>query len=70
MGGKLSQRVEHFENEVDKHDWRKESIHCRINTTFALSLSLCQVSVNHRKVATMCTKTALKNLVPLPDAKR
>jgi hypothetical protein len=20
MGGKLSQRVEHFENEVDKHD--------------------------------------------------
>ena len=24
MGGKLSQRVEHFENEVDKHDGLKE----------------------------------------------
>lgn len=43
MGGKLSQRVEHFENEVDKHDGRKESIHYRINSTFALPLSLCQV---------------------------
>ena len=43
MGGKLSQRVEHFENEVDKHDGRKESIHYWINTTFALPLRLCQV---------------------------
>jgi hypothetical protein len=27
MGGKLSQRVEHFESEVDKHDGRREFIH-------------------------------------------
>jgi hypothetical protein len=56
MGGKLSQRVEHFENEVDKRDGRKEYIHYRTNSTFALSLSLCQVRVNLRKVATKCTK--------------
>lgn len=41
MGGKLSQRVEHFENEVDKQNERKEYVHCWINTTFVLSLSLC-----------------------------
>ena len=69
MGGKLSQRVEHFENEVDKHDERK-SIRYRINTTFVLSVSFCQGKVNLRKVATKCTKIALKNLVPLLDARR
>jgi len=56
MGGKLSQRIEHFENEVDKHDGRKDSIHYRINSTFALSRSLCRVRVNLRKVVTKCTK--------------
>ena len=59
MGGKLSQRVEHFENEVDKQNGRKESVHYWINTTFALSPSFCQVGVNLKKVAIKYTKKLL-----------
>ena len=39
VGGKLSQRVEYFESEVDKQDGIKDSSHLQDTVYFRMSLS-------------------------------